>query len=82
MSQTIVITAEQQDVLSREATSVLMLDDRGVATHLALPIDEARRVFDDYVRRELNLAFEEATREPMEPWDIEATIAEAHRRHR
>lgn len=74
-------TAEQQSVLAAAQSTIVVVNDRGVPTHVVLPIEEARRVYDDHARRALTEAFDEADREPLESWDIEATLAEARRRH-
>lgn len=75
------LTSEQQTLLATETEPVMIVNNRGVPTHVAMPIEEARRVYDEYLRRELGAAFKEASQLPLEPWDIEATIAEAHRRY-
>jgi len=59
---------------------VVFVDAQGVATHVALPLAEARRLLDEHLSRELAESFRQADAGEVEPWDIEATIAEAHRR--
>jgi hypothetical protein len=71
---------ELQPVLAQESP-VYLVDAAGTATHVVLPLAEARRMFAEYLRRELQVGFDQADRGESEPWDVEATLAEAHRRH-
>lgn len=80
MVTTITPTAEQQHVLEQEQAPVFIVNAAGSATHVVLPIAEARRWFDEYVRRELQIGFDQAERGDVGAWDIEATLAEARRR--
>ena len=61
--------------------SVFLVDADGQTTHVVLPVEEARLMFDDYLRREVQRGLEQSARGESEPWDISATLAEAHRRH-
>lgn len=61
--------------------AVFLVDATGQTTHVVFPVEEARLMFDDYLRREIQLGVEQATRGESEPWNLEATLAEAHRRH-
>ena len=75
-------TDDQFRVLDQEqGAPVFLVRPSGETTHVAIPIDEARRMLDDYLRRELKVGFEQADAGQLEPWDIEATLQEAHRRH-
>ena len=81
MTAKITPTDEQRRVLDDNDTPVIFVRDDGQATHVIVPIDEARRLFDDYLRRELKIGFDQADRGELQPWDIDQTLAEAHRRH-
>ncbi len=60
---------------------VYLVDADGTATHVVFHVDEARLMFDDYLREEIQRGVDQAARGESEPWDVEATLAEAHRRH-
>lgn len=77
MIQRLIPTAEQQQILKDEKTPVLFVDHQGCATHVVLPIEEARRLFDDFLRNELQPAFLQADQGGIAPLDIEVTIAKA-----
>ena len=82
MSSKISTPSELQRVLdSQSGSPVYLLDAGGTATHVVLPLGEARRLFDEYLRRELQVGFDQADRGRSEPWDVDVTLAEAHRRH-
>ncbi len=80
MSSTITPTAEQLQVLQSEKSPVLIVDSQGNATHVAMPIEDARRMIDEYLRRELQIGFDQADAGQLTVLDIERTIAEARRR--
>ena len=48
----------------------------GEATHVVLSIDDARRMFDDYLRRELQVGFDQADRGEFVDWDPDKIKAE------
>lgn len=60
---------------------VFLVDVQGNRTHVVFPIDDAKRMFGGYLQRELQIAFDQADRGESEPWDVEATLTEAHRCH-
>jgi hypothetical protein len=65
-------TDELEQVLDREhGAPVFLVDLTGKTTHVVLPIDEARRLFDDYLRRELQEGFDEADRGQFVDWDAD-----------
>lgn len=72
-------TPELNQALSRDET-VVFVDDAGQPTHVVVPMDEARAV-EDYVRREVQRGLEQSERGEVAPWNVHATLAEAHRRH-
>lgn len=76
------ITEEQREALEQSAGGpVEVEDDRTRKVYLLIEEDEARRRLGDWLRRELQIGFDQADRGESRPWDIEATLAEAHRRH-
>ena len=71
-------SGELQQVLEQDKNApVYLVDADGTATHVVLPIDEARLMFDDYLRREVQLGIDQAARGESESWDVEATLAKA-----
>ena len=70
--------AELDQALSSEQT-VLLVDSAGQATHVVIPLDQARIMFQDYLGRELQRGLEQSNRGESKPWDLEATLAEARR---
>ena len=60
---------------------VYVVDAGGKTTHVVLPVEDARQLLDEWLRRELQIGFDQADRGESRPWDVEATLAEAHRRH-
>jgi hypothetical protein len=58
-----------------------VVDAEGNTTHVVLPVAEARELLDQWLRRELQIGFDQSDRGESAPWDVEATLAEAHRRH-
>ena len=80
MATKLLPTSEQFAAFQSEGP-VLFVDARGETTHVALPIDEARQLLDDHYAKLLAVSFQQADAGQIEPWDIEATIAEAHRRY-
>lgn len=81
MATQITTTDEQRQVLdTEEATAVYVVNAQGETTHVALPIDRARHLFDDYLRRELQPGFDQADKGQVVDWDPDAIKAEG--RHR
>ena len=81
-----VAKVNKTDELSRaleqdQHAPIYLVDADGTATHVVIHVDEARLMFDDYLRREIQCGVDQAARGESEPWDVEATLAEAHRRH-
>lgn len=81
MAARIVPTTEQKQVLDAEPAAVFVVNAQGSPTHVVLPIDDARRLFDEYIRRELQVSFDQVGRGEVASLDIQATIAEARRRY-
>ena len=77
-----VTPAEVPQALEQHSQSpVYVVDAAGNTTHVLLPVAEARELLDQWLRRELQIGFDQSDRGESEPWDVEATLAEAHRRH-
>jgi hypothetical protein len=73
-------TDEQQQVLQCDAeTPVVFVDSEGNATHVVLPIEDARRMLDDRLRRELQIGFDQIDRGEWVVWDPEKIKAEGRR---
>jgi Tol biopolymer transport system component len=73
---------ELQQALDRDKQSpVYIVDADGNTTHVVLPVADDRELLDQWLRRELQIGFEQADRGESQPWDVESTLAEAHRRH-
>jgi hypothetical protein len=69
MTAKITQTDDQKRVLDAEQAPVFFVDAAGKTTHVVLPIGDARRMFDDYLRRELQIGFDEADRGELVDWD-------------
>lgn len=74
-------TNEQKKILDTEPSAIFFVNANGNPTHVVLPIDDARRFLDEYVRRELQISFDQVDRGEVAPLDMQATLDEAHRRH-
>ena len=55
-------------------------DERTSKKYLLVASDDVTRMFDDWVGRSLQVAFEEADRGQLRPWDPERIKAEGRRR--
>ena len=77
------LTDEMREALEKQQPGcpVAVQDDRTQKFYILLSQDEYRRLLDDELRRELQIGFDQSDRGEAETWDIEATLAEAHRRH-
>ena len=68
---------ELQQALDQEhGAPVYLVGLDGEATHVLLSIDDARRMFDDYLRRELQIGFDQADRGELVDWDPDRIKAE------
>lgn len=72
-------TSEQAAAFQADGP-ILFVDAEGETTHVAFPVNEARQLLDDHYAKLLAVSFQQADAGQLEPWDIEGTIAEAHRR--
>lgn len=71
MMANITQTEDQKRILDSEKTPVFLVDADGQTTHVVLPIADARCLFDDDLRRELQVGFDEADRGELLGWDPE-----------
>ena len=77
-----VTPAELPQALNRKTREpVYLVDSEGNTTHVVLPVADARDLLDQWLRRELQVGFDQSDRGESESWDVEATLQEAHRRH-
>ena len=68
---------ELQQALDQEhGAPVYLVGLDGEATHVVLSIDDARRMFDDYLRRELQIGFDQSDRGELVDWDPDKIKAE------
>jgi hypothetical protein len=76
----ITATDEQHRVLQTERESpVVIVDSQGKATHVVLPIEDARRMLDSRLAQELQIGFDQADRGEWVEWDPERIKAEGRR---
>ncbi len=81
MTAKITKTDEQKQVLDQaEQSPVFFVDGDGASTHVVFPIDDARQMFDDYLRRELQIGFDQADRGQVVEWDSDKIKAEGRKR--
>ena len=66
----------QQALDQGQGALVYLVGLDGEATHVVLSIDDARRMFDDYLRRELQVGFDQADRGEFVDWDPDKIKAE------
>jgi len=77
----IIKTDELQQALEQEqGAPVYLVGLDGETTHVVLPIDDARHMFDDYLRRELQVGFDQADHGEVVEWDPERLKAEGRER--
>lgn len=80
MSHKLIPTIEQQAAFQSDAP-VYFVDEHGTTTHVALPLEEARRLLIDHLRRELEPAFHQADAGQVEVWNMEKSIAAARQKY-
>ena len=75
------ITDEMRDALSEHPDEPLRLEDEQTQkVYVLIDQEEARRLFDAWLHREVQVGLEQADRGELRPWDIDETLADAHRR--
>ena len=63
-------TSEQQRALVQETGGpVLFVTEQGDPTHVIFSVEQARRLLDEHLRRELEFGFEQADRAEWVNWD-------------
>lgn len=76
------LTDEMRAALEeRHGGLVEVEDDQTHKIYILIEQPKARRLLGDSLRRELQVGFDQADRGESEPWDIQETLDEAHRRH-
>jgi hypothetical protein len=76
------ITEEQRQALQQSHGEMVEVeDDQTRKVYLLIERQEACQRFDDWLRQELQIGFDQSDRGESEVWNIEATLAEARRRH-
>jgi hypothetical protein len=76
------LTDEMRKALaSWPAGPIPVEDDQTQDFYVLLTKDDYFRLHDDYVRRELQVAFDQVDRGEVSDLDMSALLAEAHRRH-
>ncbi len=76
------LTSEMRQALqSHPGEPVEILDDETQSVYLLIDREHLSKLWDEMVRRELQLGFDAIDRGEVAELDIEATIAEARRRH-
>ena len=76
------LTDEMRQALAAQpGVPIPICDDQSQQFYVLVPRDQYAQMHDDYVRRELQVAFDQADRGEWRELNIEAVIAEARRRH-
>ncbi len=76
------LTKELREALQREPTKPLRVqDDETNRVYVIFDEQALPTLWDDYIRKEVHHGLAAIARGEVEEWDIEATIAEAKRRH-
>lgn len=57
---------------------VYVVDAEGETTHVLMPIGDARKMFDEYLRRELQVGIDEAARGESTEWNADEFLERAH----
>ena len=73
-------TDDQKRALEQAESPVFFVDADGKATHVILPLEDARRMFDDYLRRGLQIGFDQADQGQIVDWNPEKIKAEGRRK--
>ena len=76
------LTDEMRAALREHPEELIKVeDDQTHKVYVLIEEPEVRRLLGDFLRRELQVGFDQADRGESRPWDIQETLAEAHRRH-
>ena len=80
MAAKVTKTDELQRALEQEqGAPVYLVGLDGEATHIVLPIAEAKQMFDDSLRRELQVGFDQADRGELVEWNVDEFLERAHK---
>ncbi|MEX2308177.1 MAG: hypothetical protein WD738_11320 [Pirellulales bacterium] len=71
----------RQALVSRPTGPIPIDDDQTRNQYVLLTKDDYFRLHDDYIRRELQVAFDQVDRGEVSDLDMNTLLAEAHRRH-
>jgi hypothetical protein len=75
------LTDEQRQALeSRPGRPVEVEDDRTQRVYILVARDDFQSLFDERLRRELEVGFEQADKGEVEDWDLDEMLNEARRR--
>ena len=69
----------QQALDQEQGAPVYLVGLDGEATHVVLSINDARRMFDDYLCRELQIGFDQADRGELVEWNVDEFLEQAHK---
>jgi hypothetical protein len=76
------LSDELRDALSaRPSGPIPIEDDQTNGRYVLLSQEDYFRLHEDYIRRELQVAFDQAERGETSELEMDALLAEAHRRH-
>jgi hypothetical protein len=71
----------RQAIESSPSGSIPIQDEQTNQFFVLLPQNDYVRLHDDYLRRELQIAFDQVDRGEVSDLDMDAILAEAHRRY-
>jgi hypothetical protein len=72
---------DEMRLATRPTGPIPFEDDQTQNQYVLLSKDDYLRLHDDYIRRELQIAFDQVDRGEVADLDIKAVVAEAHRRY-
>lgn len=76
------LTEEMRQALATRPTGPLPVeDDQTKSQYVLVSKEEYFRLHEEYIRRELQVAFDEVDRGQIDDLDMSAVLVEAHRRH-
>jgi hypothetical protein len=76
------LTDEMRQALASRPTGPIPIeDDQTQSQYVLLTKDDYIHLHDDYIRRELQVAFDQVDRGEVSDLDMKALLAEAHRRY-
>ena len=76
------LTDEMRQALAMRPTGPIPIeDDQTQNQYVLLTKEDYFRLHDDYIRRELQVAFDQVDRGEVGDFDMDALLAEAHRRY-